>query len=303
MFAEQRRALLVPGLLLFAGFAAAQAWLPTGGMRPVHASGEPDAIHHALGLLQYVRTDYVHAVGEDGKILDADEYAEQQEFLGQARALLEAETRRSHDPGSSAALLQRLRDLEGQVTARSAPAAVRIAVNALQDDLVRAYRLQLWPSQCPDLGLGARVWTQACAACHGADGGGGTAIGARLVPPPPNLLAVERDHTLSPYQVFNRVTFGVPGAAMPAFETLTPAERWDVAFYVLAMRCAREPRSEPCTASRPLRPEGERPTLQDLARLTNFELEQLLTAAGIPRECSADQVARWRADPSRASRR
>ena len=103
MFGEQRRALLFPGLLLFAGFAAAQAWLPTGRMRPTHASGEPDGIHHALGLLQYVRTDYAHAVGDDGTILDTDEYAEQLEFLGQAHALLAAEARRGREPRSSAA--------------------------------------------------------------------------------------------------------------------------------------------------------------------------------------------------------
>ena len=302
MSAEQRRVLLLPAFLLFVGFAAAQAWLPTGRAPSAHAAVEPEAIHHALGLLQYVQADYAHAVGKDGCILDRQEYEEQQEFLGQARALLAAEARRSGAPQPTAALLQQLHALEDQVAARATPGVVRIAVNALQADLVRAYHLQLWPSQRPDLSHGARLWTQACAACHGVDGGGGTPIGARLVPPPPDLLAVQRDTTLSPYQVFNRVTFGVPGAAMPAFETLTPAERWDVAFYVLALRRGFGGRGQPGAAGRPPRSAAP-PSLQELAHLTDSELEQRLAAAGVPHEWRADLVTRWRANPSPSARR
>jgi len=63
------------------------------------------------------------------------------------------------------------------------------------------------------------------------------------------------------YEMFNRVTYGGVGTAMPSFEQgLTEAERWDVVFYLFAERWW------PC--EKPLPPIGA----DELALMGDFEL-------------------------------
>jgi high-affinity iron transporter len=44
-----------------------------------------------------------------------------------------------------------------------------------------------------------------------------------------------RRDDLSPFRAYNALTFGVAGTSMPSFDSLSPAERWDLAFYVLRL--------------------------------------------------------------------
>src|SRR6185503_11790682 len=67
---------------------------------------------------------------------------------------------------------------------------------------------------------------------------------------------------LSPYRVYNALTFGVAGTAMPAFE-LQPQERWDLAFYVLRLGHMGEPADAPQAI-----------TLADLAGRSDRELRE-----------------------------
>jgi mono/diheme cytochrome c family protein len=120
-------------------------------------------------------------------------------------------------------------------------------------DLVRT------PRHTPDLEHGKRVFAQACAACHGADGAGASPIAAGMDPPPPNILHPQYNWT--PYEMFNRVAYGGIETAMPAFdEGLSAEERWDVVFWLFAERWP------PCTK--------ELPPLHadELALLGDFEL-------------------------------
>ena len=48
-----------------------------------------------------------------------------------------------------------------------------------------------------------------------------------------------------PYRVYNTLTFGVPGTAMASFEILSPADRWNLAFYVFRLGHEGEPRRGP----------------------------------------------------------
>ncbi len=107
---------------------------------------------------------------------------------------------------------------------------------------------------------GKQLFAQACAPCHGADGrGDAVGIDASMQPPPPNIL--EPPHNWSPYEMFNRATYGGVETAMPSFELgLTESQRWDIVFYLFAERWP------PC--GKPLPPIGA----DELAMMGDFEL-------------------------------
>ncbi len=97
------------------------------------------------------------------------------------------------------------------------------------------------PGTAPNLSRGAAAYQLACAPCHGPPNGPPPPAAARLVPPPPRPT----ESALTPYELFNRITYGGAGTAMPSFaDTLPAAGRWDIAFYLFADRwppCTTEP--------------------------------------------------------------
>jgi mono/diheme cytochrome c family protein len=116
------------------------------------------------------------------------------------------------------------------------------------------------PRTKPDLENGKRVFVQACVACHGPDGTGpAPSVAKTFDPPPPDIL--HPDVNWSPYEMFNRITYGGIETAMPSFEQgLSAPERWDVIFWLFAERWP------PCT--KPLPPVRA----DQLAVLGDFEL-------------------------------
>jgi mono/diheme cytochrome c family protein len=89
------------------------------------------------------------------------------------------------------------------------------------------------PGTRPDLARGASLYQAACFPCHGPPRGPPPPAAAHLVPRPPRPT----ESAQTPYELFNRTTYGGAGTAMPSFaETLSDAERWDIAFYLFADR-------------------------------------------------------------------
>jgi len=131
---------------------------------------------------------------------------------------------------------------------------------AIVDRILEAVPLRTAPGRKPDVANGKRLFAQACASCHGADGTGPPPeVAKSFDPPPPDIL--HPDFNWSPYEMFNRMTYGGIETAMPSFEEgLTPQERWDIVFYLFAERWP------PCT--KPLPPIRA----DELAALGDFEL-------------------------------
>jgi high-affinity iron transporter len=124
--------------------------------------------------------------------------------LGDVRAALSR-----HDPGRSVA--RRCTRLLAELVSHEIPLAK--------------------PAARPELERGASLYQIACAPCHGPPQGPPPPSAARLVPPPPPPGA----SATTPYEIFNRITYGGAGTAMPSFAaSLSAAARWDIAFYLFA---------------------------------------------------------------------
>jgi high-affinity iron transporter len=271
------------------------AWL---GAFALHASASapaaadeqiaPDKLRRALGLIQYVAVDYPEAVAEDGRIVNADEFEEQSRLLGEAEALLLElpRTGRTGLRGEMRALLTACR--QGRPPGDVVPRARR-----LHTHVQRVFAdVPLAPQQVPSLAAGRILYAQACAICHGGDGRAQTPAAQTLNPPPRDFLAPEQDDRLSPYRAYNAISFGIPGTGMASFETLDDEERWDLAFWVLAMRHSA-PHATADSAANSSRIGS--PTLQDVTFATDAELERSLAAQ--PEATRRALVSRWRWSP------
>src|SRR5207253_9613122 len=132
------------------------------------------------------------------------------------------------------------------------------------------FELRTVPSQTPSLEQARALYAQSCLPCHGAAGDARTTRAAQLDPPPASFREPARLAALSPYRVYNTLTFGVPGTAMASFESLSTTERWALAFYVLRLGHEGEPAPGPVAVS-----------LAEQATRTDAEILDALRAAGV----------------------
>jgi mono/diheme cytochrome c family protein len=248
-------------------------------------------VQRALGLLEYVAGDYNTAVGPNGTLRDPEEYGEQAGFMQEATAALTAAA-----GDRFPALLDELRALRAECEERRPGTQVIPHFRTLQAHVAAAFRLDIAPRQVPSIAVGRLLYTQACAVCHGADGSARTPAARRLHPRPGDFRARGMESRLSPYAVFAAMTFGVSGTGMASFELLEETERWDVAFYVCALRHA-PPGAPPAGAAAPgmVSHDPAALTLKEAALGTDADLLRRLR--GRPAAAQAEQLARWRWSP------
>src|SRR5439155_1332453 len=133
-----------------------------------------------------------------------------------------------------------LRVLRGMVELVAPPDSVADRAATLVQRIAAAAggALDPFPLRPPALARGAAVYTEQCVQCHGATGLGDGPKARHLEGPPPASLADRAAMgTVSPVDVYRKVTIGVAGTAMPQFEeTLSPEDRWAVATYVATLR-------------------------------------------------------------------
>jgi high-affinity iron transporter len=246
------------GGLLLMTLACGRAVSPA----PVPADGS-DA-QRLVALMDYVGSDYGMAVS-GGQIKSPAEYDEQLRFVSDAqsmaRGLLNARSPQSDT------LLAKLHQVDLLVQAKAEPAAVAEACRAVRDEAVARFGLRTMPAERPSLERAESLYTQTCAVCHGAKGDADTDRARELDPHPASFRDPARLADLSPFRVYNALTFGVPGTAMASFESVSPADRWSLAFYVFRLGHQDERAEGPVAM-----------TLGDLAGRTDREIERVLGA-------------------------
>jgi high-affinity iron transporter len=136
------------------------------------------------------------------------------------------------------------------------------------------------PASAPSLARGAQIYRDTCAGCHGDAGAGNGPLAATLDPPPADLTRWADLSDQSPLDYYRRVSIGVVGTAMPAFEARLPAEdRWAVALYASTLRLPQ--------------PAGAVPdSLRSFGVTGRMSDAQLLAALGAPHDSSAAGLAR-----------
>jgi mono/diheme cytochrome c family protein len=86
-----------------------------------------------------------------------------------------------------------------------------------------------------DTARGRVIWTEKCAPCHGETGQSDGVMTANLPSPPPQLGSAELARAARPADWYAVVTNGRIDRLMPAFASLSDAERWDVVAYALSL--------------------------------------------------------------------
>jgi mono/diheme cytochrome c family protein len=99
------------------------------------------------------------------------------------------------------------------------------------------------PAGPESLALGRQLYAESCLACHGATGRGDGPAGRALRPPPADFrVHMAAGHTDA--QLFDWLTNGVPGTAMPAFkEQLSVEARWHLINFIRTFAAAETPQA------------------------------------------------------------
>src|SRR6202021_1938821 len=189
-----------------------------------HAPNSLEQASQTWQILDYLADDYRGAVA-DGRIVSASEYAEMREFAAAIRAQLHA----LPTVPASAALREAAERLAQSIANKEAADVVAAQAHALADALLAAHPIPTAPLAPPDLLHGAQLYASTCAGCHGAQGHGDGPAGLQLHPRPVDITDRTRAAERSVLSLYQAVTHGIPGTAMPPFAELTSGDRWAVA--------------------------------------------------------------------------
>ena len=193
----------------------------------IPVAAEDNGAGTAWRLLDYVAVDYAGAVS-GGKVVSASEYAEMQEFGASIEERLKALPAKPE----KANLLAASANLRSAIAQKQSPDAVAAIARNLGKALLQAYPVPLGPSKAPDLDLGARLYAQTCASCHGMTGHADTAMAKQLDPHPVAFADHERAADRSPFALYQVIDQGLEGTAMASFSNLPAEDKWALAFYV-----------------------------------------------------------------------
>jgi high-affinity iron transporter len=226
--------------------------------------GQAAAIRRLAATAQLASQEYRIGV-RDGRVVSQVEVDEADLFLKEARRSA------GQLPGEVGAATQsQIDSLLRMVQAVAPPDSVEARVNRLAAGLSQRFGIALdqVPVQPPSRARGAVVYETNCTSCHGSLGKGDGPMAYGLDPRPADLTDGAALQDQSPLDYYRRISIGVVGTAMPAFETRLSAEdRWAAALYATLLRLPRGSGEVP-------------PDLQDFSRTGRMSDAEVLTALG-----------------------
>jgi high-affinity iron transporter len=218
---------LISGLLVVATTLLAQP------QQRDSAQDRAPAVRRVAATAQLAGQEYRIGIA-DGRVISPAEVDEARLFLQESRrsaALLPAEAR--------AGTLSQIDSLIQMIDRVASPDSVDSRVRRLASFLSTRFGIQLdeLPTRTPSLTRGSEVYRANCAGCHGNLGRGDGPLAHGLDPKPANLADAEALRDQSPLDYYRRITIGVVGTSMPAFESRLPAgDRWAAALYASRLR-------------------------------------------------------------------
>lgn len=178
-------------------------------------------------LLDYVAVDYASAV-QAGAVIDAGEYAEMRDFAG----TIQREIGSLPTSSQQAGLVKGATALDAAIAGKADAVLVATVARQLAANLLAAYPVPLAPSLTPDVARGAALYAAQCMGCHGKMGGGDGPLATNMEPPPVNFTDLSRARERSLFALYQVISQGLEGTAMPSYAALSDADRWALAFAV-----------------------------------------------------------------------
>ena len=236
---------------------------------PAHAS-----VQQLLQLVDYLGVDYPAAV-QDGEIVHAAEYQEMQDF---SAGILQQIERLPEQAGKNS-LFAQAQQLTELIDQRGSASEVAALTGTMRMALINNYQVTVVPRKVPDLQHGETLYSEHCAACHGAAGTGDGPLGRNLEPAPTDFTERERYRQRTLYGLYNTITQGVADTGMAGFGELSDHDRWSLAFYVGELAVNAEQRLAGETELT-RQPDHALASLETLTVTTPAEAEQQYGAAG-----------------------
>lgn len=190
----------------------------------VSANKEPDELRQLLQLAEYVGVDYESAVA-DGKVIDQGEYQEMVEFSG----LILEKTTALLTENNQIHLLAKL--LQSAIINKQKPDEIqRVSTELRRTILTLSPQLSL-PSSLISKSEIKMTFQSDCSNCHGELGGGDGKLAQQLTPAPTDFTDISRARNRSILGLYDAISDGIEGTAMPSFKHLSESERWSLAFF------------------------------------------------------------------------
>ncbi|WP_444938337.1 cytochrome c/FTR1 family iron permease [Microbulbifer sp. JMSA002] len=234
-------------------------------------------LRQLMQMAEYIGVDYPEAVA-GGKIINADEFAEMEEFAG----LLIDRGQQLKDSTEASVIRAEAQALQAAIQRKADIDEVQVHTASLRQGLLAIAPALSLPSGLVSTEETLALYQAQCIACHGVEGHGDGPLAANLEPAPTNFHERERAVNRSLLGLYDAISNGIDGTAMTAFANLTEQQRWSLAFYVGGLAFAGE--SDPAAEMKP--------TLQDMVMYSPQVLRNDRP------EISSQTVAALRADPS-----
>lgn len=216
---------------------------------------------YIIHLLTYLASDYAGAV-QNGKIVSQDEYQEMLEFsesIDNNVGKLNIDERLKNELKSQSALIKE------KVARHENQSEIAPICEAMKKTIIAKLNVEIAPLKYPSVSNGKIVYMSQCAKCHGDKGYGDGLEGKGLDPAPRNFHDTERMATLSAFNIYNTIKYGIEGTGMEAHPQLDENQVWDASFYVLTLNIPNVKSPAKIDLS-----------LQETATLTNTEIDTKL---------------------------
>jgi high-affinity iron transporter len=221
-----------------------------------------------LSLVDYIGGDYGNAVRK-GTVINQDEYREMLEFSSEALDLF----RKLNPPdGDKAKIEAGLVKLKKEIENRSPLEDVQSVARGIKASIISAYRIETYPKNNPSFHAGKDLYERNCAKCHGVFGAGNGPLSSGFNPPPTDFTNGGTMGRLSPFKIYNTMSFGIEGTAMPPFSELSEEEKWDIAFYIQSLRFSEKEAED---GKEVMERAGIPPDIKDIKNLATLSDEEI----------------------------